>query len=811
MSEIYIDSTLDAESVEKVLKARMEIIAHYKNVPVPTSYNIPPLNDVSTDNDTYTFDYTYSSCGYRDGSAYNYLHGKIERARLGGNIALLDGQRACLIRFKSDLAKSLDQIIDDDKNKYFGDSWLMLFNNTATVLTVGASIGSYTPLDTTYETQWTYTDGSIKSFTTGTGRINGTKANTITPTLLNTSYNATALAGDLRLTDTDKETLQACIRRIATDGTCGLIHNTTNYFYYNGLPNHQGFTTGLFMAYPSKLPDNIPVFDARDGGNWDVCVYDYLISNNLHDNVDVNEPNKPAPDVTDYKTDFTLYVTPKGANETHFSLTATNTQFTQGRADIADKYCMLYADGYRELSAKRTPYGQQTLTKSWSTEITSHSDEYTNNDYNIMCCFGDSIEPSEWSQSYENHSGIFSIHFDYKSNSEVHCKVVSVGFGTVWSATETCVKTSITDGYKFTASTGETLKILFRAITVDDLKDINDDGYDNESDKEEENAGTTATEVCGHGLGTYKISQTDFDTINDALWSTDWTQLFKSNTIDPVKCVISCKGIPFAHSGTATDAVYIANQRIECSAGKCNPVNTYNIGNYIIQAVNNNFTDMTMTKVRVYLPYIAWVELPAEEVISRVGRAEVGLTSVTKRLNFKYIVDFVDGSCRCVISVNGTERWFFDGNCGIDIPVTSDNHTSAINNAIKSGVQTVMNVGLAVGSAYAGNAMGVASGVTGAIGSLANTIPTYNYSATANSSGYINHSMGNKLVIVIESPNIQMPNGYGHKYGFPCMRNLTLGGLSGYTKCDNVDLTGVNGTNYELSYIKSALESGVYL
>jgi len=579
-------------------------------------------------------------------------------------------------------------------------------------------------------------------------------------------------------------------------GYDGMGINAYGVPFSTGDGNTQVFS---FDAFP------FPVFeyDNTDG------IKNYLTNGDDSGSVDPFDPNNPKiRTVTDFKTDFKTYVTRDGKNVTLKTI-AYNSQYIAMGDERDDEYGIFC---FKRSAGSDGQYGAWSFVEK-ATQVSYPT-------INIKPVFTTGTPYLELFYGFakvgdDTHTYGFSIQLQHDTGKEYGFKINAVHcYGDFWhSSTFTgTLRTSITDGYQYTQSTdNKYMQVLFRAVTLDDLHDTADEGYNDKRDTEDTSTGTTATEVCGHGLGTYKVTQAGFDAINNALWSTDWTQLFKSNTIDPIKCVISCKGIPFAHSGTATDAVYIANQRIECNADKCNPVNTYNIGNCTIPAINNNFTDMTMTKVRVYLPYIAWVELPAEEVISRVGRAEVGIASVTKLLNFKYIVDFVDGSCRCVISVNGTERWFFDGNCGIDIPITSDNHTSAINNAIKSGVATVMNVGLAVGSAYAGNAMGVASGVTGAIGSLANTVPTYNYSSTANSSGYINHSMGNKIVIVIESPNIQMPNGYGHKYGFPCMRNLTLGSLSGYTKCESVDLTGINGTNYELNYIKSALESGVYL
>lgn len=571
-------------------------------------------------------------------------------------------------------------------------------------------------------------------------------------------------------------------------GACGFPYRTNR----NQSPStmHQQV---LFISRITELPEWLPIFDAENVEG----IKKYLQTGDDSGKIDPFDPNTPQKEfVEDFKTNFRVFVTPNtnDSNVTHFSFACYNNDFRDGGEEFRTRYKMVVKRAY-DLGAWETlKETEQAFTPVYSFNYTfPKTDRQTS--YRVY--FADTDETST--------STIFDIVFLRDDNSKVNCKV-----NVVYQTNEvytTCQKSNIIDGYKYTANTGEYVDIIFRGIGVTDLTD----GYTDIEDIEDDKGGTDSDFFGASGLHTFSIDNSDLSIINKKLWSTDWATVFKSNTIDPIKSIIGCKAIPFTADNVSSAEVIIANLDTGLSKNYVKTVKSYNVGNCTIEPLYKDFTDVSLTRVHCYLPFVGWVELPASEVMSRYEYASYGISARIKTLGFKYLVDFVDGSVKVIISVNNTERWIFDGNCAVDIPLTSDNHTQAVRNAIQSAISTTMSIGSIVAGAYSGNAGAVAGGVVGTITNAPDIFPTYNYSASATGGGAIVQSLNNHIMIVIERPNVQKPSNYAHTVGMPCNRVISLSGLSGFTKCANVDLSGINATPDELRMIKNLLENGVYL
>lgn len=542
----------------------------------------------------------------------------------------------------------------------------------------------------------------------------------------------------------------------------------------------------------------LPIFDYTQTED----ILKYINTGDKSGALDVFDNENPkAKHIEDWKTNMQVFVSPEESDKkkTHLTIVAYNNDLINNFDTIEDDVRLHTVvqgatAGGQAFFAPMGKYPTQNLIVSNFpvNGLELYSALYQDNPY--------------------THSDYFGVHLKPKDNSAVHCYVDFVTHSDDYPQTTRqtfIVKTQIVDGYRYTnTNTGEWVEVIFRAITLDDLKDYK---YKNPEDNEDDQSGTDGTFTTGGGLRTYSITKEMFNTINNSLWSTDWTSVFKSTTVNPISCVIACKAIPFTAPTSGTDTVMIANMNSGVTASYVTPVKSFHVGSVNIPAYAGDFTDITLTHIRCYLPYIGWVELPASECIERVAYPTVGIEARHKHLSFKYIVDFVDGAVRCVVSVNGTERWYFDGNCSIDVPVTSDNHTQAVSNAIRSGVQTGLSIVTAVAGAYAGNAGAVAGGVMGAMQSAPNIFPTYSFTATSNGSGYINASMNQHIMLVIEHPNVIRSADYAKRVGVPCGLSLNLGSLHGYTRCVDVNVTGIDATPNEIQRIKSLLESGVYL
>lgn len=248
------------------------------------------------------------------------------------------------------------------------------------------------------------------------------------------------------------------------------------------------------------------------------------------------------------------------------------------------------------------------------------------------------------------------------------------------------------------------------------------------------------------------------------------------------------------------------------------------------------------TKISCFLPYIGTVQLNTDEVM--------GTT-----LQVKYRVDICSGSCVAKIFVDGSCLYQYSGHCAIPIPFSAADFSSYVSAAVSVAK-------LAIGAATAG-AAGVAAGaiptaaqqtnqvITQATVSAPGTnlpalIPTRSpitevssdqSSTEASFSGisptsisntvgeimtskpHVEHSgsfSGNtgylgirRPYVIIERPNMCMPAQYQHFNGFPAMISMELGTCKGYTRIQQVQLTGMTATNPEQAEILELLKSGV--
>lgn len=72
--------------------------------------------------------------------------------------------------------------------------------------------------------------------------------------------------------------------------------------------------------------------------------------------------------------------------------------------------------------------------------------------------------------------------------------------------------------------------------------------------------------------------------------------------------------------------------------------------------------------------------------------------------------------------------------------------------------------------------------------------------------------MGNRTpFIVLEYPNVSMPENYKHVFGYPSNMYKVLGSLAGYTKCKQVLFESTKTTDDEYEMVIEALKGGVYL
>lgn len=197
------------------------------------------------------------------------------------------------------------------------------------------------------------------------------------------------------------------------------------------------------------------------------------------------------------------------------------------------------------------------------------------------------------------------------------------------------------------------------------------------------------------------------------------------------------------------------------------------------------------TQIEIYLPFVGVRTLKADEIVG-------------KTVKVSYKIDILSGACVAWIDVNGSVMYMFMGQCATSIPVASGDWTNIIN-----GVLTV--VGSAAVGAIKGGGTGAIAGGVSAVSSIA----VGDGKISVERSGTISSAGGmlaaKKPFIVISSPRVCIPANQSYYEGYPAYVTKKLKSLKGFTQCELIHVSGIAGTEAELTELKALLLEGVIL
>ena len=283
-----------------------------------------------------------------------------------------------------------------------------------------------------------------------------------------------------------------------------------------------------------------------------------------------------------------------------------------------------------------------------------------------------------------------------------------------------------------------------------------------------------------------------------------WSGLFDLDTYkklfsDPMESIIGLaivpvsptiggtKNVMFGSIDSGVSMSYLSTQYVQ-----------FNCGSVTIDDYVGSFLDYSpYTKISIYLPYIGIHELAPEDIMNDT-------------INVTYNIDVLSGACGAFISSSKKGVLYsYNGSCISNIPLTSINFSSAIQNAISavcSGAATI--AGIATGAAPL-----TAAGVGGLVNSAANT--ALNSKPSIQRSGSLGGSAGilsvQKPYVLIERPNLSVPANVQKYVGQTSNITATLSTLSGFTIVEYVHIEGVPATDEEIKEIEQLLKEGVYL
>lgn len=312
----------------------------------------------------------------------------------------------------------------------------------------------------------------------------------------------------------------------------------------------------------------------------------------------------------------------------------------------------------------------------------------------------------------------------------------------------------------------------------------------------------TASAAATGFITIYNPTNANLTSLGNYLWSSAFDlDTFKKMYADPMECIISLGIVPCLPNSGGTRNIYFGNidTGINCSFLSTQYAKV-DCGSVNITKYVGSFMDYSpYVKVNLFLPYIGFIHLGTDDIMGG-------------SINVTYHVDVLSGDCIAFITHSSKGVLYsYTGNCLTNVPVTAANYASSLRNYYESVMGIIPST---ANGAMSGGAAGAAGGaIAGALSAASNIVlntkPDFQRSGSLGGSSGI---MGvQKPFIIIERPNISVPNKVQHYMGQTSNMTASLGGLSGMTIVEAVHLEGIPCTTSELAEIESILKTGVIL
>ena len=356
-----------------------------------------------------------------------------------------------------------------------------------------------------------------------------------------------------------------------------------------------------------------------------------------------------------------------------------------------------------------------------------------------------------------------------------------------------------------------------------------DDTYDDDTS-------SIATEDNGLDLSidnlltsSFKVTEAQLQSIGADLWANNWQGSLYENQVSPIENIISCKRIPFYVATAVTPTnIYLGNHDTGVQGYRTQATHVLDCGTIQIPDYCGNFLDFT-NNISIYLPYCGIHSIPTSLCYKQTKDSDQLPVLSGNTLGVKYYYDILYGTCAAVLSMNGATFAVFNGNCGVDIPMSQSSRASAQLAMDKAGdnmalgiTTTLVNAGLSAGvQAMTGNALGAAMTAAHAAVNVAQQKAAYDiekshqqlhYTTSGGFSSQVASYLPSSIVLFIDHARYLEPKMYKHENGYPCNLSLVLGNLEGYTELDgSIEISGIDCLEEERALLKQAFCEGFYM
>ena len=312
--------------------------------------------------------------------------------------------------------------------------------------------------------------------------------------------------------------------------------------------------------------------------------------------------------------------------------------------------------------------------------------------------------------------------------------------------------------------------------------------------------GLPSTGVGSCGIVTiYTPTLSNLQALGSFLWSGAFDpDSFKKLFTDPMQAIIGLGILPIVPSSSGSKNIRFGNVDSGVNSSYVSdPFVSKNMGSVKITKDVGSFLDYTDTKISIYLPYLGFRTLSADDVMDST-------------ITVVYNVDCLTGACAAFIKSNKRGVLYaYNGSCITNIPLTGQNFSGAIQNAVSA---VASGAGVLAGMA-SGAAPVTAMGAMGLLTSAANC--AVNSKPEIQRSGNLGGSAGilsvQKPYLIIQRPVIEVPGGLAGQVGNVSFKAVTLGSCSGFTLVERCHLENITATANEINEIETMLKQGVIL
>ena len=217
------------------------------------------------------------------------------------------------------------------------------------------------------------------------------------------------------------------------------------------------------------------------------------------------------------------------------------------------------------------------------------------------------------------------------------------------------------------------------------------------------------------------------------------------------------------------------------------------------------------TKLFIYLPYVGTFQLQLSRYYG-------------KSTEIRYYFDLRTGSCLVALLTNGLLTDYFNGQVGVQMPITLTDKSNYANSQINTLLKGAGSIGSVVKDVSNGIGAGLSVPVTSAFGALQAGISVSKtvYDLTQNNKGDYNKTTGGSTSMLneflpqyayfifeiqqtLDSENVQS------LIGFPSNKSGSVGEFSGYLEVETVNLKCGIATDNEKRHIENMLRTGVII